>query len=472
MQYCGAARCRDERFAAFSTSVEGVPGWWERQEQRLLDAFGRWSARYPRAGAAVLLVVRTAKTTARIRVVGLSAEAAFFSMLSLPAMLLGIIGTLGHLAPVLGETTVRQIRERILELALALLAPDTINSVVEPLVDDFLRGTQGGILSVTFLVSLWSGSRAMKVFILSIAFSYGLDKMRGYIRQRITAFAVYLGGLLFALVVLPLLVVGPNTIRSLLPAMGSYLSLAYWPVVTGLSLVSLVVLYMVSVPVRTPPWRHLPGAAVAVVIWLLGSVALRAYLDASFGQVTIYGSLSAPIAVLAWFWVTAMAVLVGSSLNSEIDAMWPTAGTAAARAQLAAEEQARLTRLVERREAAVRSLAEREASLVKVPGAAGAQGADKEEGGQGGERDDSQPGPQGSRVGDHADQRREGEEPGPRQPGDDGDAVAAAHPGDVASRGEREREEGGDTEAGQPEADDGGHLVRRQQGDPEPSGRE
>ncbi|TQN31883.1 membrane protein [Haloactinospora alba] len=332
-----------------------VGGVWTIRA-RLRGAAARCGERFPRTGKLVLLLGRTVRSVVRARVVGLAAESAFFSLLSLPALLLGLLGTLGHLSPLLGEDTVQEIRVWMLDLAETVLTARTVDRMVAPLVDDFLRGAQGGLLSVTFVVSLWSGSRAMNVFIDAITIAYGLDGLRGYIRQRALAFLTYLGGLLFALVMLPVLVAGPDVIRDLLPEAAGYLRFAYWPVVGGLSVLALVLLYTLSVPVRTPVLRHLPGALLAMVILVAGSGALRLYLDASFGRVTIYGSLTAPIAILAWLWVMALAVLIGTTLNAEMDAIWPTGRTAAARAELADRRRDRAARSAERHERALRDV--------------------------------------------------------------------------------------------------------------------
>ena len=312
-----------------------------------------WLRRHPMVHNGTLLVLRTIRAFARDRVIGLAAESAFFALISLPALLLCLLGALGPLAMVFGEDLVVEIREWMLDLAARILTPDTVGSVVEPLVDDFLGGVQGGVLSVTFLVSLWSGSRAMNVFIRSITISYGLDELRGWLGQRLLAFFAYLGGLFFAVLVLPILVAGPDLVHELLPITVGRLNLLYWPLVALMVTAAVTLLYALSVPVRTPLWRHLPGAALATLVLLSGSALLRAYLDASFGQVSIYGSLAAPIAILAWLYVMAIAVLVGSTLNSEIDALWPTVRTAAARADLANRHFERADRIAQRREQAV-----------------------------------------------------------------------------------------------------------------------
>jgi len=53
---------------------------------------------------------------------------------------------------------------------------------------------------------------------------------------------------------------------------------------------------------------------------------LREVLAAWFTPLSIYGSLAAPIAVLLWLYITALAVLIGATLNAEVDRFWPMNG--------------------------------------------------------------------------------------------------------------------------------------------------
>ena len=96
-----------------------------------------------------------------------------------------------------------------------------------------------------------------------------------------------------------------------------------------------------SVPVRTPWRRDLPGAALALAIWLVGSFILRYYLGATVSSTSAYGSLSAAIAVLFWLYVTALAVLIGAGLNAVVDRMWPIEDIEEARDELTVEAAAR-----------------------------------------------------------------------------------------------------------------------------------
>jgi membrane protein len=103
----------------------------------------------------------------------------------------------------------------------------------------------------------------------------------------------------------------------------------------------------VSVPVRTS-WRYnLPGAFLTLVIWVLGSFVLRWVLTVTAADSTsIYGPLAAPIAVLIWLYILAIAVLIGAALNASFDQLWPESEPERARTELVRRFRARaLTRL-------------------------------------------------------------------------------------------------------------------------------
>jgi membrane protein len=277
------------------------------------------------------LTRRTAIAAFRHRVTGLAAEAAFFALLSLPPLVLGLVGTMGHFRGALGEPTVTEIRSWMIEQAQTMLTGPAVDTVVVPLIDDVMRGGGVDIVSVSFLISLWAGSRATNVYVDTITIAYDLSGLRGMIRTRMRAFFLYLIGLVTMLVIIPMLMAGPAIVRSSLPGSDAFIALLYWPVLVAMSVLFLATLYHMSVPVRTAWSRAVPGAVLALVIWILGSAALRLYLAGSLSGVSVYGSLAASIAILTWLYVAALAVLVGAALNAEIDKMWPSPATLHAR---------------------------------------------------------------------------------------------------------------------------------------------
>lgn len=282
----------------------------------------------------------TSITAFNYRITSLAAEAAFWALLSLPPLVLGLVSSVGHLSGLLGEDMVDELRKWIITKSGTFLTQPAVDSVVTPMVDDIIKGQKVGIISVGFLISLWAGSRALMVYVDTITITYGLDGVRGYIRTRIQSFFLYLVGLVIAVVVLPLMIAGPAIVKGTeIPGSDKVLNLCYWPVVVSLSILFLTLLYHLSVPVRTSWWRETPGAVLALMLWIIGSVILRVYLSGAAAGVSVSASLSAPIAVMAFLYAGAFAVLVGACLNAEIDRLWPTACTSRARAAAQVKNQ-------------------------------------------------------------------------------------------------------------------------------------
>jgi membrane protein len=274
------------------------------------------------------MVVSTIRICLRYRVTGLAAEAGFFALLSLPPLLLGLVGSL---ATWVGPTVVGDLRRRVEELAVQYLRNSAdVNTVVGEMFDDVVRGNRYQLISVGFLLSLWSGSRALNVFIDTISIMYGLGGHRGIVRTRVLSFSLYIATLVLGIVVIPLVLLGPGLLSELLNRDG-VVSVVYWPVVVVLVVGGLTTLYHLATPVRTPWRRDLPGALLALAIWLLASVALRRVIAESIDGASIYGPLSAPIVVLIWLYFLAIAVLIGAALNAAIEQRFPVAARVAAR---------------------------------------------------------------------------------------------------------------------------------------------
>lgn len=270
------------------------------------------------------------------RVLGMAAEAGFWAIVSLPSLLLTLLGALGYLRSVIGTSDINRIHSQVLRVARDVLTPSTVNTDVAPLANQVLARGHAGAISVGFVISLWSGSTAMSDYVNTITVAYDMRGLRSAWRSRLVATGLYLCFLAVGLVLLPALAIGPGLVASLAPHQVAHqtstvVHVLYWPVVGLLSLLLLTTLYRLSLPVAVRWRRGLPGAALAMGLWLLFSFTLRAYLTSSFRAHSVYGSLSAPIAALLFFYVTALAVLIGAELNSAIDYFSPVPATTAAR---------------------------------------------------------------------------------------------------------------------------------------------
>ncbi len=268
------------------------------------------------------------------RILGLAAEAAFFTLLSVPPLLLSMIGLLGYVDAWTGADTIASLENNILEASRTVLSDQGVREIARPLLEDVVKGGRPDVISLGFVFALWSGSRAVNVFVDTITVMYGLDGTRGIVKTRMLSFLLFVVALLIGSVALPLMVAGPDAVVQLVPSSETIVRVLYWPVVILLSVVFLTTLYHVSVPVRSPWPEDIPGALVALAMWVLGSFLLRIYLTNTVEGPTIYGSLAAPVAVLLWIGVSAFAVLVGAAVNAALDRVWPSVAMSRARRAL------------------------------------------------------------------------------------------------------------------------------------------
>lgn len=291
---------------------------------------------------AARLAAATTRICMRYRVTGLAAEAGFFALLSLPPLVLGLVASVGFLGDHLGRDVVSGLRRQVTEIASTFLTADAVQNVILPTFNDVLLDGRFEIVSIGFVMALWSGSRALNVFIDTISIMYGLGGHRGIVRTRALSFSLYLASLVVGAVVIPLVLIGPGVLHDLLetwdvPFDTGVLASMYWPAVSAQAILGLATLYHLATPVRTPWRRDVPGALLALVIWVVSSVVLRRVISESVNGTSIYGPLATPIIVLIWLYFLAIGVLIGAALNAALDEMYPHPQRVAARRTLWAQ---------------------------------------------------------------------------------------------------------------------------------------
>jgi membrane protein len=283
------------------------------------------------------LLVTTVSSCLRHRVTGLAAEAAFFAVLSIPPLIFALAGAIGFVSERFTEAQIADVQAAIIDLSSQALTDNAVDKIITPTLNEVLRGGRYDVISIGFVLALWSGSRALNVFVDTITIMHGLGGHRGIVRTRALSFSLYVLGLVTGAVCLPLVVAGPGLVDRWLPARLDFISDLYWPTVIAVCVCFLATLYHVSVPVRTAWSFNLPGATFSLTVWILGSWGLRALLTATASNsMSIYGPLAAPIAVLLWLYLLSIAVLIGAAVNAAFDTVFPQLSTTAARRELVA----------------------------------------------------------------------------------------------------------------------------------------
>jgi membrane protein len=292
-----------------------LPTWGESEEVRT-RAPGR------------RLVTRTISKAWNDRILGLSAETAFWQLLSLPSLFLALLGSLGYFSRALGADTLARTKSELLDGFSRALSPDVVRQLVEPTVNKVLDGGRADVVSVGFVLALWAGSSATATFVNTITIAYGMRDLRGAIRSRLLALWLYLGSVVLGAALLPTLVLGPNIIARWFPASirddaHRFVTALYWPVTILLLMLGLTTLYHLAPPRRLPWWRGIPGAILAMLIFVGGSAGLRLYIGFVVKHNTSYGTLATPIAALLFFYLLAFGVLLGAEFNAAIEEIRP-----------------------------------------------------------------------------------------------------------------------------------------------------
>jgi membrane protein len=91
-----------------------------------------------------------------------------------------------------------------------------------------------------------------------------------------------------------------------------------WALLIALVVAALAIVYRLA-PDRNAPkivWTS-PGAIVATILWVLGSVVFSLYVN-NFGSYNkTYGTLAGVIVFLLWLYLTSYIVLLGAEINAE-----------------------------------------------------------------------------------------------------------------------------------------------------------
>jgi len=261
-----------------------------------------------------------------------AAQAGFWSCLSLPPLLLGILGSLAWVAPLFGADTLPTIQKRLVSTAHSFFSPSVVNEIIEPTIRDVASNARGDVVSVGFVISLWAGSSAISAFVDSVVEAHDQTPLRHPVRQRFFALFLYVMMLVFVVAFAPLAVVGPRKIgEHIPPAWANLLHYGYYPMLVLGLVIGVMMLYRVSLPVPLPSHRLILGAILATTVFVVATLGLRFYLKWITSTGYTYGALSTPIAFLLFAFFGGFAIMIGAELNAAVQEEFPAQATHAHR---------------------------------------------------------------------------------------------------------------------------------------------
>jgi membrane protein len=258
-------------------------------------------------------------------VLGRSAELSYFLAFSLVPALLMLSVVLGYVAR--GDEMRRMLLNYVREVA-----PGPGFEVIRQIVEQLTGTANAGRLSFGLITAVWAASTGMNAVISGLNKAYEVREARPWWKERVIAVIMTVGlGVLVAAALL-ILVYGHQLGRGLAEWLGwgnafqMVWAVLRWPAVLIFAFSGFLLIYRFGPNLADQKWRWiLPGAFVALLLWLMASFGLRLYMRYFPSYGAVYGALGAILALLLWLYLTGAAILIGGELNSEIE------GAAAAR---------------------------------------------------------------------------------------------------------------------------------------------
>jgi membrane protein len=260
---------------------------------------------------------RTYESTNEDRLLATAAGVVFFALLAVFPGITALVSSYGLFAD---PSTIGANLQ-----TLSMMLPDGSFQIVQDQIARVLAKGNAS-LGATFLFGLalavWSANAGVKAIIDALNVVNEEREERSFVKLNLVSLAFTTGGIAALLVMVSAVVAFPLALDHLGIASDSKLivSLARWPLLFVILLAALGLLYRFGPSRRPARWQWLGvGTIAAALLWIAGSAGLSWYLS-NFGDYNAtYGSLGAAIGLMMWMWMSAIIVLCGAELNSEIE---------------------------------------------------------------------------------------------------------------------------------------------------------
>ncbi len=261
-------------------------------------------------------VRRVAQKFAQDNISTIAGGLAFFTLLSIFPFLIFLVALISSFPLRSQVEEVEQMLASVLPLPVAGLIGDHLRTLLE--------GPKSKVLSLSLVGALWASSRAMRGLMVALNIAFGIRETRGWLRVRVEGLLLTIGsgGLIFAALLLLSLGGLATTWLArwdlLADTPARALAVARWPFLLLVLTFAVQCLFHWG-PARRDPWQWFsPGAGVAVGLWVLASMGFRVYV-AHFGHFgATYGSLGAVVVMILYFYVSALATLIGGEVNAAL----------------------------------------------------------------------------------------------------------------------------------------------------------
>lgn len=264
-------------------------------------------------------VVRAVREFMSDQCTDLAAALVYYSVLAIVPAIVALVSILGVLAD---PQSVLDDLFKVLEDLGSGEAVETLRPVLEGIASSSAAGW-GLVLGL--VTALWSASAYVTAFSRAANRVYGVEEGRPVWKLRPIMYGVTLALLVMVALIAVTLVASGDVVRAVGGLVGEADTLATvwsvlrWPVVAALAVLVVAMLYLATPNVRHEKRRWIsPGAATAIVVWVLASAAFGLYVSNFASYDATYGALAGFVVFLLALWIGNLALLFGIELDVEL----------------------------------------------------------------------------------------------------------------------------------------------------------
>lgn len=250
----------------------------------------------------------------------LAAALTYYAVLAIFPALIAIFSLLG----LVGQS--QQVVNTVMPLLSGVLG-ESGASTLEPVVQSLATSPGAGLaLIIGLATALWSASGYVTAFSRAMNTVYEIEEGRPVWKLRPVMLLITLVMVIMVVLVALMLVLSGPVATTVGEAIGlgstvvTVWRIAKWPVVLVLVMLIVAMLYYTTPNVKQPKFRWLSiGAAFAILVWVLISVAFGFYIANFSSYGATYGSFAGVIIFLLYLWITNLALLLGAEVDAELE---------------------------------------------------------------------------------------------------------------------------------------------------------
>jgi len=247
---------------------------------------------------------------------GMAAQLSYYLLLAFFPFLIFLSAVISYIP------NIPDLLARLL-LDLRNFVPEPTHRLITSIFESVAYSHEKGLLTVGLASSLWFASGAINAMIALLNKAYQVRETRSYFYTRTLAVLVTIVVSIFSLASGVLIFFGDWVVDLLSDS--DFLQALFtgirWILIVGILNIGVQIVFH-FVPAGWRRWRWIsPGGLLASIGAVVGSQLFRGYVNRYATLHLLWGSLSALIALMLWFYLCSFFLLLGGEIDSEIEKM-------------------------------------------------------------------------------------------------------------------------------------------------------